>query len=156
MDPSSDASRMRTALSEARAALLAGDPPYGAALFSPAGAELARARERVFSMDDATRHAELDAVRGAAGSAKGATLYATGEPCAMCFAAAWWAGVDRVVYGCAAADVAAIVPEERMLRLSAAEVNAAADPPVLLEGGVLAQECLALFREFAATEAGTA
>jgi tRNA(adenine34) deaminase len=38
----------------------------------------------------------------------GATLYASGEPCAMCAAAIAWAGVGRVVFAVDAARIRAL------------------------------------------------
>jgi tRNA(adenine34) deaminase len=37
---------------------------------------------------------------------QGCTLYGTLEPCSMCTGAALWAGIDRIVFGAYAADVA--------------------------------------------------
>lgn len=55
--------------------------------------------------NDPTMHAEIDAIRGACKkleteSLKGAILYSSLEPCAMCFSACQWAGIDRIVYAC--------------------------------------------------------
>ena len=60
---------------------------------------------------DPTAHGEMQAIRNVArthGSAalKGATLYASGEPCPMCLTAAAAVGITRVIYA-ATADEAA-------------------------------------------------
>lgn len=57
------------------------------------------------SQQDPTAHAELTAIRRAAGRAcnwrlTGATLYVTLEPCVMCMGAAILARIDRLVFGC--------------------------------------------------------
>jgi guanine deaminase len=48
-------------------------------------------------------HGEIEAIRNAckrAGSFKlpNSTLYTSAEPCPMCMAAAYWAGIERVFY----------------------------------------------------------
>lgn len=53
---------------------------------------------------DVTAHAEMNVIRRAMQVAArerlaGATLYASTEPCAMCAAAAFYAGVGRIVFG---------------------------------------------------------
>lgn len=64
---------------------------------------LGQAHNRVLASNDPTAHAEVEAIRQAAGAVgsphlSGATLYASCEPCPMCAGAAMWARVDRVVY----------------------------------------------------------
>ncbi len=65
---------------------------------------IARGRNQVELLQDATAHAELLAV-GAASEAlggwrlNGITLYSTLEPCAMCAGALLLARVDRIVWG---------------------------------------------------------
>ncbi|MEK3936773.1 nucleoside deaminase [Sporosarcina sp. FSL W7-1349] len=54
---------------------------------------------------DPTAHAELLAIRDAAGligsvDLSGAILYASGEPCVMCTAAAYWAHIKEIYYAC--------------------------------------------------------
>ena len=58
---------------------------------------------RVVAENDPTWHGEIEAIRNACrkvGSFKltGATLYTSAEPCPMCMAASYWAGIDRVFY----------------------------------------------------------
>src|SRR5690606_1587565 len=85
--------------------------PFGA-LVVRAGEVLATGENRVLSSHDPTAHAEIVALRAAALRAgthelRGATLYASCEPCPMCLAAAWWARVDRVIFAATREDAAA-------------------------------------------------
>jgi tRNA(adenine34) deaminase len=53
---------------------------------------------------DPTAHAEITAIRRAAAALqttalRGATLYATLQPCGMCSMASVWARIGRIVYG---------------------------------------------------------
>lgn len=103
MDESTDRSWMEVALAEARRAADVGEVPVGAVVVL-AGAEIARAHNAPIALCDPTAHAEVLALRRAATARgeyrlPGATLYATVEPCPMCFGAALLARVDRLVYG---------------------------------------------------------
>src|SRR4029078_6105460 len=81
-----------------------GDVPVGAVVLDPAGeviASAANARERD---GDPTAHAEVRALRAAAGAVgswrlTGCTLVVTLEPCTMCAGALVLARVARLVYG---------------------------------------------------------
>lgn len=58
-----------------------------------------------FILNDPTSHAETVSVREACSKLKttdlkGATLYASLQPCLMCFSGANWANISRIVYGC--------------------------------------------------------
>ena len=97
---------------------------------------------RPLATSDPTSHAEIEAIR-AAGKATGnyrltgATLYVTLEPCTMCVGAIFLARIARVVYG--AADPKAGAAD---LFLSRHNFHAKA------QGGVLAEECGALLKQF--------
>lgn len=104
---------------------------------------------------DPTLHGEIDCIRSYAHSANsmdlsGCTLYATLESCGMCFSACLWAGIDQVVFGAYAADI----PDNSYeLRNHSIEELAKksfkwATPergPISVTGGVLRDECKALF-----------
>lgn len=56
-------------------------------------------------MKDATRHAEIDVIRKASQflhtrDLKNVVLYASLEPCLMCFSACYWSYIFKVVYAC--------------------------------------------------------
>jgi tRNA(Arg) A34 adenosine deaminase TadA len=63
----------------------------------------------VTTANDPTAHAEVNAIRAAAGalgtfSLAGCQLYSSCEPCPMCLAAAYWARIDAIYYGASASD----------------------------------------------------
>jgi tRNA(Arg) A34 adenosine deaminase TadA len=77
---------------------------------SPFGCVIARGNEvvgegvnQVPTANDPTAHAEVVAIRNACAALgtyvlAGCTVYTTGEPCPMCYAAAWWARIDTIYY----------------------------------------------------------
>jgi tRNA(adenine34) deaminase len=94
---------MARALEQARAAAARGEVPVGAVVVRD-GRILTEGHNRTVTDADPTAHAEVVAIRAAAG-AQGdfrlldTTLYVTLEPCAMCAGAIVLARVPRVVYG---------------------------------------------------------
>jgi tRNA(Arg) A34 adenosine deaminase TadA len=105
---------MRRAFDLKRQAEIAGDQPYGAAVVLD-GRIVGQAASAVTIRRDPTAHAEMEAIRDAArrlgrGSLSGATLYSSSRPCPMCEAAAYWAGVDRMIHGADLADAGAPRP----------------------------------------------
>ncbi len=92
-----DEAFMRMALAEAAR----GDFPFGAVIVR-AGEVLAKGRNLGKTNNDPTAHGEMMAIRGfvarrPAAELSGATLYTSGEPCAMCMGAIIWCGIGRVV-----------------------------------------------------------
>lgn len=84
-----------------------------AALVVRDGGVLGRGWNRVTSSNDPTAHAEVEAIRDATRrlgdfSLAGCTLYVNCEPCPMCLAAAYWAGISAIYYAADRADAAAI------------------------------------------------
>ena len=84
--------------------------PFGAVVALD-GRVIGRGTNRVVADADPTLHAEVVAIREACRALgthdlTGAVLYASCEPCPMCFGAAWWARVDRIVHAASRADAA--------------------------------------------------
>jgi tRNA(adenine34) deaminase len=135
---------MRMAIEEARQA----DYPFGAVIVRDRnvialGCNLGRTN------DDPTAHGEMVAIRRALAehgsrALRGATLYTSGEPCAMCMGAVLWCQFGRLVY---AASVEQLSSRINQIMTSSAELRAKA-PFVALSttGGVLADKAMALFR----------
>lgn len=96
---------MDRALAEARRALEHGDVPVGAVVVRE-GETIAAAHNRREVDQDPIAHAELLALRAAAGilgswRLEGCTLYVTLEPCPMCAGAMVLARLPALVYGAA-------------------------------------------------------
>jgi tRNA(adenine34) deaminase len=124
------------------------DVPIGAAVADASGTVIARAANAREREGDPTAHAEVLALRTAARHLgqgwrlAGATLAVTLEPCTMCAGAAVAARVFRLVFGAwdeTAGAVGSLWDVVRDRRVSHR-------PEV--RGGVLADECGALLREF--------
>jgi tRNA(Arg) A34 adenosine deaminase TadA len=142
---------VRAAIEEARAARAAGNPPFGAVLVGAEGAVLGRAGNTEHRSGDCTGHAETNLVRAATpryapDRLRGATLYASTEPCAMCAGAIFWARIGRVVFGLRAERLYRMKGGAgRQLALSCAEVLARGNHEVEVVGPVLEDEAAAVF-----------
>ena len=121
--------------------------PVGALVLDPEGAVVAASANRRESLTDPTAHAEVVVLREAALSRadthlSGCTLVVTLEPCPMCAGAAQLARVERVVFGAWNPDYGAAGSAWDLLR----DRRLSHRPEVV--GGVLADECGAVVREF--------
>ncbi len=140
---------MRLALREAERALDHDDVPIGAVVVHE-GEVIAAARNERELRRDPTAHAEILALREAAGHLDSwrlldTVLYVTLEPCAMCAGAIVLARVPRVVYGTddpkagAAGSVLDVLAEPRLNHRPA------------VARGLLADEAAELLRAFFAS-----
>jgi tRNA(adenine34) deaminase len=140
-----DETYMRAALDEARRAGEAADVPVGAVVVL-SGAILAAGRNRREAAGDPTAHAEIEALRAAARAIGHwrveATLYVTQEPCPMCAGALVNARIRRLVYGCPNPKAGAAVT------LYQIPTDTRLNHRMEVAGGVLADECAALLKEF--------
>jgi tRNA(adenine34) deaminase len=141
-----DTQYMREALQQAEAAREQGEVPVGAVLVS-GGRIVARAANRPITACDPTAHAEVEVLRAggkALGSYRlgGSVLYVTLEPCLMCAAAIVHARVQRVVFG--AWDPRAGAAGSMLDAFALPGMNHRVD----VFGGVLAEECGALLKDF--------
>jgi tRNA(adenine34) deaminase len=142
---------MRVSLDEARLAESAGDVPVGCVVVDAAGQIVGRGRNAREATADPTAHAEILAIRQAAAARggwrlDGCTLVVTLEPCTMCAGAVVLARLDRLVFGAydeKAGAVGSLWDVVRDRRLNHR-------PEVV--GGVLAEECGEVLREFFAAQ----
>lgn len=141
---------MNEAIAEAAAGVAAGEGgPFGAVVVKD-GQVIARGHNQVVAHDDPTAHAEVQAIRAACRALgsfdlSGCEIYATCEPCPMCFAAIHWARLDRVRFGASRADAAAVgFDDDAIYRVLAGE----AEPAFGVEGGVAAEACRAVMRRW--------
>ncbi len=121
--------------------------PVGAVLVDAAGHVLGEGWNRPIAGHDPTAHAEIMALRDAAARVQNyrlpdTTLYVTLEPCVMCAGALIHARLARVVYG--AADPKAGAAGSVFAVLGTRQLN----HHILVDGGVLAQECSEVLRAF--------
>ncbi len=138
---------MTRALELARRAAAAGEVPVGAVVVAADGAILAEAGNTCVRDSDPSGHAEMVAVRLAGrrlGNYRlpGTTLYVTLEPCAMCAALLVHARIDRLVFGAFDPKAGAVVSRYRI------GSDGLLNHSFTVTGGVLAEECGRLLREF--------
>ena len=136
---------MRTALRLAQTAANKGETPVGCVVVSPEGVIIGRGYNRT-EAEDATCHAEIEAIRDASralGSWRldGCGLYVTMEPCPMCAGAIINSRVSRVYYGAKDARMGSC---GSVINLFMEKYGRS--PAVV--GGVLADECAEVLGKF--------
>ena len=136
---------MHLAMKEAKKSGL--DVPVGAVIVNSLGEVFASGYNQKEANNDASSHAEIEAIR-AAGEKNGnwrlenLTMFVTLEPCVMCAGAIVAARIPRVVFGAwdkragAAGSLYDILRDSRL------------GNPVEVLGGVLEQECSTLIADF--------
>ncbi len=89
-------------------------PPhqYGAVVVA-GGKVISVDHNHVWERKDPSAHAEVSAIVGACQkignyNLKNTTLYASHEPCVMCFSCAGWADIERIVYATKASELAGV------------------------------------------------
>lgn len=137
---------MSLALALAREAADAGEVPVGCVIADGEGRVIGRGRNRREESGDATAHAEVEAIRQACAALgnwrlEKCSIYVTLEPCPMCTGAIINSRIPTVVFGAREAlsgscgSVIDLFSE-----------NYGHRPAVF--GGVLAEDCAALLRDF--------
>lgn len=123
-----------------------GEVPVGAVI-ERGGEVIAVAGNEREEKRDPTAHAEMIAIRDAAKNLggwrlSGCTIYVTIEPCPMCAGAIYQARIERLVYG---------APDEKA-GATGTLMDITRDPRLNhqteVTGGILADECAAVMREF--------
>ena len=141
-----DANYMRQAISQAHNAWTLGEVPVGALVVKD-GDIIATGFNQPIGTHDPTAHAEIMALRAAASilgnyRLPGCELYVTLEPCAMCAGAMMHARLARVVFGAADPKTGACGSVVNLFEQE--KLNHHTE----LVGGVMAQECGALLKDF--------
>lgn len=150
---SRDAEYLRRAIALAYEARELGDAPFGAVLVNKDGRLLAEGRNTQVTERDVTGHAETNLLRETCRlhgveELAGATLYSSGEPCAMCSGVIFWSGVGRVVYGMSSTRLYEMFPESEanpVLRMSCREVLSAGSRLTEVTGPILEDEAERVF-----------
>lgn len=138
---------MREALVEAKK----GDLPYGAVIVKD-NQIVIRGYNTAQTDDDVSAHGEINALRAftkkfgySLDALAGYTLYTTCEPCPMCAAACVWAGVSQVVFGASIEQL--INLGTKQIDIACETVAAKSFQNIEVVGGILANECLDLFKQ---------
>ena len=155
MDIKEDERFMRLALSEAEQAKELDEVPVGAVIVS-GGSVIARGHNLCERLNDFTAHAEMQTFTSASEYLGGkfldkCTLYVTLEPCPMCAGAAFWTRIGRIVYGASDSKRGyerwAVHPDKEGHGGALSE-NGLIHPKTEIMGGILADECSQLLKDF--------
>lgn len=132
---------MQEALKEANKAFIKDEVPIGAVVVYQ-NKIIARAHNLTECLNDATAHAEMQAITSATNYIGGkylkeCTLYVTLEPCIMCAGALYWSQLGKLVYG--AEDT------KRGYKSIGGNIL---HPKTEIATGILAEECGLLIKSF--------
>jgi tRNA(adenine34) deaminase len=146
MPDSAQSQFMRQALAQAKLAGALGEVPVGAVVVKD-GVVIAAGYNQPIGRHDPTAHAEIVALRAAAGllgnyRLPGCELYVTLEPCVMCCGAMMHARLARVIFG--ASDPKTGACGSVLDLFAQQQLNHHTD----VVDGVLAPECGALLKDF--------
>ena len=136
---------MKQAIKEAEKAYNLDEVPVGAVIVSN-NKIISRAHNYMQALNDATAHAEMQAITMASDFIGGkylhdCTLYVTLEPCVMCAGASFWSKISKIVFG---------ARDEKNGFLNVAP-NIFHNK-IQIESGVLADECRQLLLDFFANK----
>ncbi|WP_439594469.1 nucleoside deaminase [Falsiroseomonas sp.] len=145
-----DEEHLRHAFRLAGEARARGDRPFSAVIVAEDGTILSEGLSTQGAGGGGTlAHSEMNACQAVIAAAvprsrlRRATIYSSGEPCAMCSAAIFYTGIGRVVYGLSAAAILHLrnaQPHTAGLTLSCRAVLASAAEPVEVVGPALEAE----------------
>lgn len=150
MTETDDRHWMRVALTLAEKAKARGEVPVGAVIVRD-GEKIGEGFNQPISSNDPTAHAEIVALRDAAGRENnyrlpGITLYVTIEPCTMCVGAMIHARIEKVVFGAREPRAGALASNLQLAD------QGFYNHRILVEEGVLAEECGSLLADFFQTK----
>lgn len=141
---------MRDAIDMARETMNKGyGGPFGAMIVKD-GEVVTVTSNTVIRDNDATAHAEVNAIREASKrlgtyDLSGCVMYATGYPCPMCLSAIMWANIKEVYYGTDLSDAEKIGFRDDFIYNFIKNNNSGEE---LVIRQMNRDECLELFREY--------
>ena len=139
---------MQMAIAEAEKS----ETPFGAVIVKD-NEIVEKAGNTVESDADPTCHAEVNVLRKlttrlkTAALESGYTLYSTCEPCAMCAATCFWAGISEIVYGAGASDFEDDY-NPNMINMRCEEIIGKSPASIKIKSGILKEECKKLHSRF--------
>jgi len=148
MDFFTDEIFMKEALKEAFIALSKDEVPIGAVIVSK-NRIIARAHNLTETLNDATAHAEMQAITSATSFIggkylKNLTLYVTLEPCLMCAGALFWSKISKIVFGAYDVKQGYSVYNNILTNKGLNILH----PKTEITGGILENECSQLLKDF--------
>ena len=138
---------MKLAIEKAHEGATEGQPPFGACLVKE-GEVISCVHNMTRTSMDLTAHAEIQALRESWVKLKsldltGCEIYATCEPCPMCFTACHYANVSTIVYGASLEDFTNSRGEGRVATSS--QTKGLLGSPIQVVGGFLRDDAIQLF-----------
>jgi len=148
-----DADYMRVAIDMAWKGLKQGEMPFGACVVRN-GRVVTAVHNVARRSWDITAHAEVHAIRETCRRLQsldlsGTVLYASCEPCPMCFSACVWAKIPTVVYGSRIEDAERL--GIRQIPIDSARMQQLSRGAMTLVGDVLRAESVELFKAWTRT-----
>jgi tRNA(Arg) A34 adenosine deaminase TadA len=144
-----DEEYMESAYEEACASLREGNRGFGAVVVDAGGAIIARSHDTERTEGDPTLHAEITAVskasRVSGPDLKACAIFSTHEPCPMCAAAIFWAGIRSIAYGFPTSE--ALSEGRRRIDIGCEEIFRRAGREAVIQGKVLYAKCSLLYRK---------
>lgn len=136
---------MKEAIKEAKIAFEKDEVPVGAVVVI-SNKIIARSHNLVEVLNDATAHAEMQALTSAQNYINGkylpeCTLYVTLEPCIMCAGALFWTQLGSLIFGASDPKRGFSSSQSKILH-----------PSTKIRGGILESECSSLLKSFFSTK----
>jgi guanine deaminase len=152
-NPQANPEFLRRAIALATVNAVSGKGGPFAAVIVRGGEIVGEGANSVTATLDPTAHGEVNAIRAAClalgtFTLTGCELYTSCEPCPMCLAAAYWARIDAIYYGCCAADAARAGFDDAFLYEEMGKDHAARAIPI---SQLLGDEAWASFAAWIAT-----
>lgn len=146
-----DSKYIRRSIDLAQAAVDNGNPPFGSLLVRD-GSVVQTAENTTQTDRDITAHPELKLARWAAteygpDGKRRTTMYTSTEPCPMCAASIYYAGLGRVVFS-VAGETLGEIRGSRGLSISCADIVASGERDIVVNGPVLESEGRKVHKEY--------